>query len=97
SLDLVGARLLADLARPLTGVDDITITGDPRLQLDDTIAVADPDGLTPQIRATVTGIRQQLTRGTFTTSLAVRPTAPAGMGLLDDPIYGLLDDTMILG
>jgi hypothetical protein len=58
--DTVAALLLNDLADPLSVLEDIPVTGDPRTQLADVVALHDPDGLGGAIQGSVIGIRRSL-------------------------------------
>ncbi|WP_206796616.1 hypothetical protein [Amycolatopsis sp. MtRt-6] len=60
SAQAIASSLLADLAKPTTVLKDITVVGDPRLQLLDPVTVTDPAGLGGPITAVVIGTRRSL-------------------------------------
>lgn len=88
--------LLARTAKPIPTTDQITIAGDPRLQLGDTIQLNDSDGLGEQLRAQITGINRRfsLDKG-LTDVLTVELLRPAGQGIWDSSQYGRWDQSLI--
>ena len=93
-LRTVAGGLLAQLANPVPIIKDIEVVGDPRLQLGDTVRMIDPAGQ-GSLRATVVKVRLRFDRK-LTSVLTIRPVAPPGLGILDDPELGLLDSTLIM-
>ncbi len=92
--DIAGG-VLATLANPLPVVAGVPVVSDPRLQLGDTVRLVDPTGQ-GSLRATVVDINRSLDTGGLTERIGVRPVAPPGLGILDDPELGLLDSTLIM-
>lgn len=90
----VAGSLLANLAYPLPVIEDVSAIGDPRVQLGDTVLLRDRDKLT--VPATVVKSSRRLDESGLVDVVAVRPLAPPGFGLLDDPDLGRLDDTLTL-
>lgn len=88
--------LLARTAEPIPVTDNITIAGDPRLQLGDTIEVYDPEGLGETLRFQILGINRTLSRDDgLVDELTVELVRPANIGIWDSPQYGLWDSTFV--
>lgn len=88
--------LLARTTKPIPTTDQITIAGDPRLQLADTIALNDSDGLGEQLRAQITGINRKFSKSNgLTDTLTVELLRPAGLGIWDSSQYGRWDQSLI--
>lgn len=86
--------LLERTADPTPTTEDVTIAGDPRLQLGDTIAIHDPDGMGEELRLQILGIRRSFSRdGGLVDTLTVELVRPAGVGIWDSPQYGIWDST----
>lgn len=97
-IDYVGLiqKLLSKTSAPVPVTDNITLVGDPRLQLCDALRLRDVDGFGYRFDIQITGIRREysLDSGlTDTLSVEMLPTA----GIWDDPVYGLWDETLIWG
>ena len=88
--------LLNRTSSPIPVTDDVTITGDPRLQLGDAIEIYDPEGMGEVLRLQILGIRRSFSRdGGLVDSLTVELVRPSGAGVWDSPQYGLWDDTFV--
>ncbi|GAA2774128.1 hypothetical protein [Saccharopolyspora taberi] len=91
----IAASLLSELGAPLPVLDQVSIVGDPRIQLTDAIPIRDPDGLGDYILGQVTGIRQTLGSNGLSADLTMRLLTPPGQGEWDSSIYGVWDDTFV--
>ena len=88
--------LLARTTKPIPTTDQITMAGDPRLQLGDTIALNDSDGLGEKLRAQITGINRKFSKNNgLTDVLTVELLRPAGLGIWDSSQYGRWDQSLI--
>jgi hypothetical protein len=88
--------LLSRTTKPIPTTDQITIAGDPRLQLGDTIQLNDSDGLGEQLRAQITGITRKFSISSgLTDVLTVELLRPAGLGIWDSSQYGRWDQSLI--
>ena len=88
--------LLARTTKPIPTTDQITIAGDPRLQLGDTVQLNDSDGLGEQLRAQITGINRKFEKSKgLTDVLTVELLRPAGLGIWDSSQYGRWDQSLI--
>lgn len=88
--------LLERTSRPAPVTDAITIAGDPRLQLGDTVTVQDPDGFGEQFHLQIYGINRQFSRdGGLTDTLTVEMIRPPGIGIWDSLQYGRWDETFV--
>lgn len=88
--------LLERTADPIPVTDNVTIAGDPRLQLGDTIEVYDPDGMGEVIRLQILGIRRSFSRaGGLVDDLTVEMVRPSGVGIWDSPQYGIWGSTFV--
>lgn len=88
------AALAARTTKPIPATEAITIAGDPRLQLGDTIEIADPHGMGEQFRLQVFGIRRTFdVDNGLTDELTVEILEPPGAGVWDSEQYGIWDDT----
>ena len=80
---------------PIT--DAITMAGDPRIQLGDTIRINDIDGFGERFDVQVYGInRTWSVDGGLSDTYTVELVRPAG-STWDDPIYGIWDSTFMWG
>lgn len=88
--------LLSRTTKPIPTTDQITIAGDPRLQLGDTVALNDSNGFGEQLRAQITGINRtfDIDKG-LTDVLTVELLRPAGQGIWDSSQYGRWDQSLI--
>lgn len=91
----IAASLLSELGSPLPVLEQVSIVGDPRIQLTDAIPIRDPDGLGDYILGQVTGIRQTLGGNGLSAELTMRLLTPPGQGQWDSATYGIWDDTFI--
>lgn len=88
--------LLSRTVKPIPTTDQITIAGDPRLQLGDTIQLNDSDGLGEQLRAQITGINRKFAKDKgLTDVLTVELLRPAGLGIWNSSQYGRWDQSLI--
>lgn len=79
---------------PIPTTDAITIAGDPRLQMGDTIEIKDPDGMGETLRVQILGISRTFSRdGGLEDVLTVELVRPSGVGIWDSEQYGIWDDT----
>lgn len=77
--------------------DAITMAGDPRVQLGDTIRINDIDGFGERFDVQVYGItRTWDLNGGLSDTYTVELVRPAG-STWDDPVYGIWDDTFMWG
>lgn len=85
-------------SRPVPTTDQITLAGDPRIQLADAIRIHDPDGLGSQFDVQIYGIRRTLDLDSgLTDTYSIELSRPPG-GVWDDPVMGLWDSqTFIWG
>jgi hypothetical protein len=90
----IAGSLLANLANPLPIIEDVPVVGDPRVQIGDTVRLRDRDRL--EVVGTVVKVTRRLSDADgLADTIAVRPIAPPGFGLLDDERYRL-DETLTL-
>jgi hypothetical protein len=88
--------LLPRTNKPIPVTDAITIPGDPRLQLGDTLDLYDPNGFGELMRVQIYGItRTYSLEDGLTDTLSVEMLRPAGVGLWDSSQYGLWDQSFI--
>ncbi len=96
-----GAKRLIDqlverTSKPIPATDAVTVAGDPRRQLGDTIGVVDPDGFGEFMKLQILGIRRRFDINTgLTDTLTVEMVRPAGVGIWDSDHYGRWDETFI--
>lgn len=87
-------KLLSRTSRAIPTTDEVTIAGDPRLQLGDCISVTDPDGLGEEVRLQIYGIRRRFDRDSgLADTLTVEVLRPPLVGIWDSPQYGRWDET----
>ena len=89
-------KLLQRTVDPIPTTDAITIPGDPRLQLGDTIRVSDPEGFGERMDLQIYGINRvfDVNQG-LTDTLTVEMVRPSRIGYWDSPQYGRWDETFI--
>lgn len=80
---LMVPKMLARTKQPIPATDNITIAGDPRLQLGDTIGAHDPDGFGPAMALQILGIRRSWDEDGLTDELTVEMVSPFNR---DDPV-----------
>lgn len=91
--DIVGV-LMPRTADPIPVTDAITIAGDPRLQLGDTIAVSDTDGFGDFMRMQILGISRRFERdGGLTDTLSVEMLRPTAAPIPGGTVFVPLPDT----
>lgn len=85
---------LTRTVNPIPTTDAITIAGDPRLQLGDTLTVKDPNGFGEEMGVQIYGINRtfSLDNG-LTDVLTVEMIRPSLIGLWDSAQYGLWDSS----
>lgn len=90
--------MLVRTARPVPTTDQITLAGDPRIQLGDAVRIHDPDGLGSQFDVQIYGIRRTFDVDSgVTDTYSIELSRPPG-GVWDDPVMGLWDSqTFIWG
>ncbi|GGU45955.1 hypothetical protein [Lentzea flava] len=89
-------RLLAKTSRPIPFTDAITIAGDPRLQLGDTLRISDDQGYGAQIDVQIQGIRREWSVDDgLADTLTVETILPPRTGLWDSPAFSRWDTTLI--
>lgn len=88
------SKLLTRTSKPIPTTDAITMAGDPRLQLGDTVELRDEEGFGEQMKLQIYGIRREFDVDSgLTDTLTVEMIEPAGVGLWDSRQYGLWDKT----
>lgn len=88
--------IVARMGRPIPVSDTLTVPGDPRIQLGDTIQVQDLDGFGENMWLQVYGIKRDYDEGGLTDTYTVEMvTGPADSGIWDSPTYGLWDQSFI--
>jgi len=89
-------KLLGNTIGPEPVTDQITIAGDPRLQMGDTIRLSDDAGFGARLDMQILGIRRSFVVDSGVTDNLTVQLLPVS-GIWDDPIYGLWDDTFVWG
>lgn len=74
-MEAVASSLLSELKIPVPVLDQITINGDPRLSIGDTIQLVDPN-TNGSMLASIVKISRKLAGGQLTDTLSVRPVFP---------------------
>lgn len=92
----LATEVLATTAHPVPVLDAVDVPHDPRRKIGQRIALADPDGL-GEVVASIVALETTYSTAGAMDKITVRPIAPPGLGVLDDPTYGLLDSTLVLG
>lgn len=88
--------LLPRTSKPIPTTQDITIAGDPRLQLGDTMSLVDPEGFGEEMRIQIYGINRTLTPdGGLKDTLSVEMLRPAALGIWNSSQYGRWDQSLI--
>ncbi|OXM59142.1 hypothetical protein [Amycolatopsis vastitatis] len=88
--------LLPRTAKPIPTTQQVSMPGDPRLQLADTLALDDPDGVGSALRLQIFGINRKLTRDSgLVDTLSVELIRPPGLGIWDSAPYGRWDQSLI--
>jgi hypothetical protein len=93
----IALGLLKDLKRPIPILDPIPITGDPRLQLQDTVRVLDDPGLGGPIDCGALSVRTDWSGGGLSQNLILRPFASPGTWILGHAERSILGVTTKLG
>lgn len=83
------------IARPIPVSDTVTVPGDPRVQLGDTIEVRDADGFGEFMWLQVLGIKRSFGDDGLTDTYTVEMVLNPGEGVWDSPTYGLWDQSFI--
>lgn len=97
AMTYIADELLSDMSKnPIPLVDDITLPGDPRVQLGDTLDLTDAGALGGKLLAVVSGLTRSLgsdgLADTYSMKLITRP----GEWILGDPVYSVLGTSTIL-
>lgn len=88
--------VLPRTSKPIPVTQNITIPGDPRLQLGDVLTLSDPNGFGESMRLQILGINRSFDADDgLTDNLSVELLRPAGVGIWDSSQYGLWDQTFI--
>lgn len=91
------SRLLQVTKDPVPDTENITIAGDPRIQLGDAFRVSDPEGFGARFDMQVFGItRMYEVSSGLTDTYAVKLIKTPG-GIWDDAQYGIWDSTFVWG
>lgn len=86
--------LLPRSINPIPTTDAITIPGDPRLQLGDTMVITDPDGMGEEMKVQIYGIKRTYSRDNgLVDTLSVEMIRPPLIGYWDSAQYGLWDQS----
>lgn len=89
-------KIVARTAKPIPTTDNVSIAGDPRLQLGDAIRVVDPEGLGEELRLQILGINRTFTRdGGLVDDLTVEMVEPPRVGIWDSAQYGRWNQTFV--
>lgn len=97
AMNYIAGELLADMARnPIPLVEDITVPGDPRVQLGDCLEITDAGPLGGSLTAVVTGIRRSLSSDGLTDTYTLKLINRPAEWILGDPVYGVLGTSTIL-
>lgn len=90
----IAAYVLGRTLQVIPTTEDITIPGDPRIQLGDRLNVRDPQGIGELIGLQVYGINRSFSKANgLTDQLTVEMLAPAKIGVWDSVQYGVWDST----
>lgn len=87
--------IVGRIARPIPVSDTVTVPGDPRIQLGDTIEVHDADGFGESMWLQVLGIKRTMDSDGLTDTYTVEMVVNPGQGVWDSPTYGLWDQSFI--
>lgn len=83
--------MLTRTSRPVPTTDQITLAGDPRIQLADAVRIRDPEGLGDAFDVQIYGIRRKFDVDTgLTDTYSIELSRTPG-GVWDDPILGIWD------
>jgi len=93
----IALNLLEDLKQPVPYLSDITLVGDPRLQLLDTLDLGDVQGLGGPVWVNVEAITRRLSGSKLEDTLTVRMFTTPGRWILGHPTLSVLGQTTILG
>lgn len=92
----VASSLLTDLRKPLAKLNDITLRGDPRLQVRDVYEIQDPGGLGTPIRVVALSVSISLSKSGLVSTVGVKAFSAPGVWVLGDPTYSVLGSTTYL-
>lgn len=88
--------LLPRTIQPIPTTENITVVGDPRRQLGDTLQLEDPDGFGEEMKIQVYGVTRTFSQNNgLTDTLTVEMIKPALIGVWDSPQYGLWGSSFI--
>jgi hypothetical protein len=93
----LASEVLATTANPVPVLDAVDgVPHDPRRKVGDRVLLRDPQGL-GEVLGTIAELTTTYSHDGASDQITVRPLAPPGLGLLDDPTHGLLDASLVLG
>lgn len=93
----LASEVLATTANPVPVLDAVDgVPHDPRRKVGDRVLLRDPQGL-GEVLGTIAELTTTYSHDGATDRVTVRPLAPPGLGLLDDPTHGLLDVSLVVG
>lgn len=95
SATALASSLVSRTSRPTPTTDAITIAGDPRLQLGDTIRIQDPQGLGEQFDVQILGITREYSRDSGLTDTLTVELVRMPSGIWDSAQYGVWDQSLI--
>ena len=88
--------IVARMGRPIPVSDQVTVPGDPRIQLGDLIQVQDSEGFGEQTWLQVYGIQRELDADNgLTDTYTIEAVKSAGQGIWDSASYGIWDQSFI--
>lgn len=88
--------IIKKFGRPIPVTDNITVPGDPRVQIGDVIEINDWEGMGADIRLQIYGITRDLEDGAgLTDTYQVEVVETPGIGIWDDENYGYWDQSFI--
>lgn len=89
-------KMLTRTTKPIPTTQNITVSGDPRIQLGDAAKILDPGGLGEEMRIQILGINRFFTRDEgLIDTYTVEMTEPPRIGIWDSAQYGVWDASFI--
>ena len=89
-------KIVAKFGRPIPVTDNVTVPGDPRIQIGDVIEINDIEGMGEVIKLQIYGIQRELEDGSgLTDTYQVEVIENPGVGIWDSTSYGLWDQSFI--
>lgn len=96
--DVMLTDIIQRTSRPIPVTDDVEAPGDPRIQLGDTIEVADTEGMGESIKLQILGIKRDFSAdGGLRDTYQVEVIEPARQWKLGEPTYSRLGESTLLG